>query len=124
MGWALAAWAINIRTEALQEIQIAPVDLTPVAKQCTHAYGDDVIRKEGIVGMDEESLPGRQPRTSPRGVVPDRHAGFRWCQGQARRENDSLTRAGFDTSGQSSVLTVAQGEAVCPALSSVGVNTC
>ncbi len=69
------------------------------------AYGDDVY-EEGIVGMDEESLLDAAENVA-RGV-PIATPVF---DGAKEADvNDSLTRAGFDTSGQSVLFDGRTGE--------------
>ncbi|MEP2702021.1 MAG: DNA-directed RNA polymerase subunit beta [Marinomonas sp.] len=103
MGWAARGLGINI-DEALQEYKRSG-DLTPVREAMHHAYGDDVY-EEGISGMDEETLLDAAKNVA-RGV-PIATPVF---DGAKEADvNDSLTRAGFDSSGQSVLFDGRTGE--------------
>ena len=94
MGWAARGLGLNI-DEALGEYKRSG-DLTPVRDAMKHAYGEDVYA-EGIENMDEDRLVEAASNVT-RGV-PIATPVF---DGAKEPEvNDALTRAGFDTSGQS-----------------------
>jgi DNA-directed RNA polymerase subunit beta len=94
MGWAARALGIRIN-EALQDYRRTG-DLTPVREAMRHAYGDEVY-EEGIDGMDEATLVEAAGNVT--GGVPIATPVF---DGAKEADvNDSLRRAGFDTSGQS-----------------------
>ena len=103
MGWAARGLGINI-DEALQEYKRSG-DLTPVREAMSHAYGEDVY-EEGIAGMDEATLleaAGNVTRGVP--IATPVFDGAKEAD-----VNDSLTRAGFDTSGQSVLFDGRTGE--------------
>jgi len=103
MGWAARGLGVNI-DEALQEYRRSG-DLTPVREAMHHAYGDDVF-EEGIKGMDEETLveaAGNVTRGVP--IATPVFDGAKEAD-----VNDSLTRAGFSTSGQSVLFDGRTGE--------------
>ena len=103
MGWAARGLGINI-DEALQEYKRSG-DLTPVRDAMSLAYGDDVYA-EGIEGMDEDTLveaAGNVTRGVP--IATPVFDGAKEAD-----VNDSLTRAGFDTSGQSVLFDGRTGE--------------
>ncbi|MBL6428230.1 MAG: DNA-directed RNA polymerase subunit beta [Maritimibacter sp.] len=103
MGWAARGLGLNI-DEALGEYKRSG-DLTPVRDAMKHAYGEDVYA-EGIEGMDEERLIEAASNVT-RGV-PIATPVF---DGAKEPEvNDALTRAGFDTSGQSVLFDGRTGE--------------
>jgi len=103
MGWAARGLGLNI-DEALQEYKRSG-DLTPVREAMSLAYGEDVYA-EGIEGMDEETLveaAGNVTRGVP--IATPVFDGAKEAD-----VNDSLTRAGFDTSGQSVLFDGRTGE--------------
>ncbi|MAM60037.1 DNA-directed RNA polymerase subunit beta [Maritimibacter sp. UBA3975] len=103
MGWAARGLGLNI-DEALGEYKRSG-DLTPVRDAMKLAYGDDVYA-EGIEGMDEDRLVEAASNVT-RGV-PIATPVF---DGAKEPEvNDALTRAGFDTSGQSVLFDGRTGE--------------
>ncbi len=103
MGWAARGLGINV-DEALGEYRRSG-DLTPVREAMRIAYGDDVY-EEGIVGMDEDELVDAAGNVT-RGV-PIATPVF---DGAKEEDvNDALTRAGFDTSGQSVLFDGRTGE--------------
>ncbi len=103
MGWAARGLGIKI-DEALQDYRRTG-DLTPVREAMKIAYGDDVY-EEGIVGMDEDTLVEAAGNVT-RGV-PIATPVF---DGAKEHDvNDALTRAGFDTSGQSILFDGRSGE--------------
>jgi len=103
MGWAARGLGINI-DEALQEYKRSG-DLTPVREAMQLAYGDDVY-EEGITGMDEDTL--LEVADNVRRGVPIATPVF---DGAKEADvNDSLKRAGFDTSGQSVLFDGRTGE--------------
>ncbi|MBV7380504.1 DNA-directed RNA polymerase subunit beta [Maritimibacter dapengensis] len=103
MGWAARGLGLNI-DEALGEYKRSG-DLTPVRDAMKLAYGDDVY-DEGISDMDEGSLVEAAENVT-RGV-PIATPVF---DGAKEPEvNDALTRAGFDTSGQSVLFDGRTGE--------------
>ena len=103
MGWAARGLGIQI-DEALGEYRRSG-DLTPVREAMRIVYGDDVY-EEGIVGMTEDELVERAGNVT-RGV-PIATPVF---DGAKEADvNDSLRRAGFDTSGQSVLFDGRTGE--------------
>ena len=103
MGWASRGLGIQI-DEALSAYRRSG-NLTPVREAMRIAYGEDVYA-EGIVGMDEERLI-EAAGTVTKGV-PIATPVF---DGAKEADvNDSLRRAGFDTSGQSILFDGRTGE--------------
>ncbi|TCO68749.1 DNA-directed RNA polymerase subunit beta [Rhodovulum euryhalinum] len=103
MGWAARGLGIRI-DDALGEYRRSG-DLTPVREAMRLAYGDDVY-EEGIKDMDEATLV-ESASTVTRGV-PIATPVF---DGAKEADvNDALTRAGFDTSGQSVLFDGRSGE--------------
>ncbi|MBK1635434.1 DNA-directed RNA polymerase subunit beta [Rhodovulum adriaticum] len=104
MGWASRALGEQVGT-ALAEYRRSG-DLTPVRDAMRIAYGDEVY-EEGVAEMDEETLV-EAAGTITRGV-PIATPVF----DGAREDdiNDALVRAGFDTSGQSTLFDGRTGEA-------------
>jgi DNA-directed RNA polymerase subunit beta len=103
MGWAARGLGIQI-DEALSEYRRSG-DLTPVKEAMRIAYGDDVY-DEGIVGMDEERLI--EAASSVVKGVPIATPVF---DGAKEADvNESLRKAGFDTSGQSILFDGRTGE--------------
>ena len=103
MGWAARSLGIKV-DEALQDYRRSG-DLTPVREALKIAYGDDVY-EEGIVGMDEDRMIEAASAVT-RGV-PIATPVF---DGAKEADvNDSLRRAGFDTSGQSVLFDGRTGE--------------
>jgi DNA-directed RNA polymerase subunit beta len=103
MGWAARGLGVNI-DEAVGEYRRSG-DLTPVRDAMKHAYGDDVYA-EGIKGMDEGALI--EAAENVFGGVPIATPVF---DGAKEADvNDALTRAGFDTSGQSILFDGRTGE--------------
>jgi DNA-directed RNA polymerase subunit beta len=103
MGWAARGLGVNI-DEALQEYKRSG-DLTPVREAMSLAYGEDVYA-EGIEGMDEDTLveaAGNVTRGVP--IATPVFDGAKEAD-----VNDSLKRAGFDTSGQSVLFDGRTGE--------------
>ena len=103
MGWAARGLGLNV-DEALQEYRRSG-DLTPVREAMQLAYGEDVY-EEGITGMDEGQLieaAGNVTRGVP--IATPVFDGAK--EGDV---NDALTRAGFDTSGQSVLFDGRSGE--------------
>jgi DNA-directed RNA polymerase subunit beta len=93
-GWAARGLGVRI-DEALSGYRRTG-DLTPVREAMRHAYGDEVY-EEGIDGMDEATLVEAAGNVT--GGVPIATPVF---DGAKEADvNDSLRRAGFDTSGQS-----------------------
>ena len=94
MGWAARGLGLRI-DDALDEYRRSG-DLTPVRDAMRHAYGDDVY-DEGLEDMNETRLVEAAQNVT-RGV-PIATPVF---DGAKEADvNDSLRRAGFDTSGQS-----------------------
>ena len=94
MGWAARGLGIQI-DDALGEYRRSG-DLTPVRDAMKIVYGDDVY-DEGVAGMDEADLveaAGNITRGVP--IATPVFDGAKEVD-----VNDALTRAGFDTSGQS-----------------------
>jgi len=103
MGWAARGLGIQI-DDALGEYRRSG-DLTPVREAMRIAYGDDVYA-EGIEGMDEDQLVEAAGNVT--GGVPMATPVF---DGAKEADvNDSLVRAGFDTSGQSVLFDGRTGE--------------
>jgi len=103
MGWAARGLGINV-DDALQEYRRSG-DLTPVRDAMSHAYGEDVY-DEGIANMDEDTLieaAGNVTRGVP--IATPVFDGAKEAD-----VNDSLRRAGFDTSGQSVLFDGRTGE--------------
>ncbi len=103
MGWAARGLGIHI-DEALGEYRRSG-DLTPVREAMKIAYGDDVY-DEGLQGMDEDHLveaAGNVTRGVP--IATPVFDGAKEAD-----VNDALTRAGFDTSGQSVLFDGRTGE--------------
>ena len=103
MGWAARGLGIQI-DEALGEFRRSG-DLTPVRDAMKIAYGDDVY-DEGVAGMDERQLleaAGNVTRGVP--IATPVFDGAKEAD-----VNDSLVRAGFDTSGQSVLFDGRTGE--------------
>ena len=103
MGWAARSLGINI-DEALQEYRRAG-DLTPVREAMRIAYGDDVY-DEGIADMDDAMLID-VASNAVRGVPIATPVFDGAKEGDV---NDALSRAGFDTSGQSILFDGRTGE--------------
>jgi DNA-directed RNA polymerase subunit beta len=103
MGWAARGLGLRI-DDALSDYRRTG-DLTPVREAMSHAYGEDVY-EEGISGMDEGQLVEAAQNVT-RGV-PIATPVF---DGAKEADvNDALTRAGFDTSGQSVLFDGRTGE--------------
>ncbi len=103
MGWAARGLGLNV-DEALGEYRRSG-DLTPVREAMRIAYGEDVY-EEGIAGMDEDTLVDAAGNVT-RGV-PIATPVF---DGAKEADvNDALSRAGFDTSGQSVLFDGRTGE--------------
>jgi len=103
MGWAARGLGLQV-DDALQEYRRSG-DLTPVREAMRIAYGEDVY-EEGINGMDEEQLieaAGNVTRGVP--IATPVFDGAKEAD-----VNDALTRAGFDTSGQSVLFDGRTGE--------------
>jgi DNA-directed RNA polymerase subunit beta len=103
MGWAARGLGIKI-DEALQDYRRSG-DLTPVREAMRIAYGDDVY-EEGIKDMDEAQLI-----TAASNVTHGVPIATPVFDGAKEADvNDSLVRAGFDTSGQSILFDGRSGE--------------
>jgi DNA-directed RNA polymerase subunit beta len=103
MGWAARGLGVQI-DDALGEYRRSG-DLTPVHDAMKIAYGDKVY-EEGISGMDEEHLV--EAAGNVVNGVPIATPVF---DGAKEADvNDALTRAGFDTSGQSVLFDGRTGE--------------
>ncbi len=103
MGWAARGFGIKI-DDALQGYRRTG-DLTPVREAMHLAYGDDVY-DEGIKGMDEAQLI--EVAGNVTNGVPIATPVF---DGAKEADvNDALSRAGFDTSGQSILFDGRTGE--------------
>ncbi len=103
MGWALRGLGLSI-DESLKEYRRSG-DMTPVREAMRIGYGDDFYA-EVFEGMDEEHLI-ESASTVTRGVP----IGTPVFDGAKEADvNDALTRAGFDTSGQSVVFDGRTGE--------------
>ncbi|MFX0543991.1 DNA-directed RNA polymerase subunit beta [Roseovarius sp. S1116L3] len=103
MGWASRGFGIKI-DEALQSYR-RDGDLTPVKEAMHLAYGDEVFA-EGIEGMDEQQLVEAAGNVT--NGVPIATPVFDGAKEQD--VNDALSRAGFDTSGQSVLFDGRTGE--------------
>jgi len=103
MGWALRGLGVQI-DEALQEYRRSG-DMTPVREAMRIGYGDDTY-SEVFENMDDSALVG-SASTVTKGVP----IGTPVFDGAKEADvNDALTRAGFDTSGQSAVFDGRTGE--------------
>ncbi|CUX79507.1 MAG: DNA-directed RNA polymerase beta subunit RpoB [Roseibaca calidilacus] len=103
MGWALRGLGVQI-DEALQEYRRSG-DMTPVREAMRIGYGDDTY-SEVFENMDDGALVG-SASTVTKGVP----IGTPVFDGAKEADvNDALTRAGFDTSGQSAVFDGRTGE--------------
>lgn len=103
MGWAARGLGLKI-DEALQEYR-RNGDMTPVREAMRIGYGDDTFEAE-FGGMGDDDLVERAEQV--RGGVPIATPVF---DGAKEADvNDALTRAGFDTSGQSIVFDGRTGE--------------
>jgi DNA-directed RNA polymerase subunit beta len=103
MGWAARGLGIKI-DEALAAYRRSG-DLTPVKEAMRLAYGEDVY-EEALAAMDEDTLIEKAEGVT-RGV-PIATPVFDGAKEQD--VNDSLKRAGFDTSGQSILFDGRTGE--------------
>ena len=103
MGWAARGFGIKI-DDALQGFR-RNGDLTPVREAMHLAYGDDVY-EEGIKDMDDAQLIEAAGNVT--GGVPIATPVFDGAKEQD--VNDALSRAGFDTSGQSILFDGRTGE--------------
>ncbi|MGY6548079.1 MAG: DNA-directed RNA polymerase subunit beta [Roseinatronobacter sp.] len=103
MGWALRGLGVQI-DEALQDYRRSG-DLTPVREAMRIGYGDDFYA-EVFEGMEEPAL-----LESAASVTKGVPIGTPVFDGAKEIDvNDALTRAGFDTSGQSIVFDGRTGE--------------
>ena len=103
MGWAARGLGLKI-DDALADYRRSG-DLTPVREALRIAYGDEVY-EEGLAGMDEEQLVEAAGNVTH--GVPIATPVF---DGAKEADvNDALTRAGFDTSGQSILFDGRSGE--------------
>jgi DNA-directed RNA polymerase subunit beta len=103
MGWALRGLGLQI-DEALQEYRRSG-DLTPVREAMKLSYGEQVY-DDAFGDLDEDRLV-EAAGTVTRGVP----IGTPVFDGAKEADvNDALTRAGFDTSGQSTVFDGRTGE--------------
>ena len=103
MGWAARALGLKI-DDALQEYRRTG-DMTPVRDALRIGYGDEVY-DEAFAGLDEERLI--ESASVVRKGVPIATPVF---DGAKEADvNDALTRAGFDSSGQSDLYDGRTGE--------------
>ncbi|MDO5648821.1 DNA-directed RNA polymerase subunit beta [Paracoccus sp. (in: a-proteobacteria)] len=103
MGWASRGLGIKI-DEALEDYR-RNGDMTPVREAMRIGYGDDMYA-ETFDGMDDDTLV--EHANTVRAGVPIATPVF---DGAKEADvNDALTRAGFDTSGQSVVFDGRTGE--------------
>ncbi|MFC0201429.1 DNA-directed RNA polymerase subunit beta [Paracoccus rhizosphaerae] len=103
MGWASRGLGLKI-DEALEEYR-RNGDMTPVREAMRIGYGDELYA-ETFEGMDDETL--REHAGTVRTGVPIATPVF---DGAKEADvNDALTRAGFDSSGQSVVFDGRTGE--------------
>jgi DNA-directed RNA polymerase subunit beta len=103
MGWAARGLGIKI-DEALKEYRRSG-DMTPVREAVRHAYGDETY-EEAFAGRSEDDfleLAGNVTKGVP--IATPVFDGAKEAD-----VNDALTRAGFDTSGQSVVFDGRTGE--------------
>jgi DNA-directed RNA polymerase subunit beta len=103
MGWAARGLGIKI-DDALKEYRRSG-DMTPVREAVRHAYGDETY-DEAFAGRDEDEfleLAGNVTKGVP--IATPVFDGAKESD-----VNDALTRAGFDTSGQSVVFDGRSGE--------------
>ena len=103
MGWAARGLGIKV-DDALQDYRRSG-DLTPVREAMRIAYGDEVY-EEAVAAMDEGQLveaAGNVTRGVP--IATPVFDGAKEAD-----VNDALTRAGFDTSGQSILFDGRTGE--------------
>ena len=103
MGWAARGLGIRI-DEALKEYRRSG-DMTPVRDAVRHAYGDETY-EEAFAGRSEDDfleLAGNVTKGVP--IASPVFDGAKEAD-----VNDALTRAGFDTSGQSVVFDGRSGE--------------
>jgi DNA-directed RNA polymerase subunit beta len=103
MGWAARGLGIKI-DDALKEYRRSG-DMTPVRDAVRHAYGDETY-EEAFAGRDEDEfleLAGNVTKGVP--IATPVFDGAKEAD-----VNDALTRAGFDTSGQSVVFDGRSGE--------------
>ena len=103
MGWAARGLGMNI-DEALKEYRRSG-DMTPVREAVRHAYGDETY-EEAFANRSEEDfleLAGNVTKGVP--IATPVFDGAKEAD-----VNDALTRAGFDTSGQSVVFDGRSGE--------------
>jgi DNA-directed RNA polymerase subunit beta len=103
MGWAARGLGMNI-DEALKEYRRSG-DMTPVREAVRLAYGDETY-DEAFAGRDEDEfleLAGNVTKGVP--IATPVFDGAKEAD-----VNDALTRAGFDTSGQSVVFDGRSGE--------------
>ncbi|RYH04354.1 DNA-directed RNA polymerase subunit beta [Salipiger sp. IMCC34102] len=103
MGWAARGLGLQV-DEALDDYR-RQGDMTPVKEALRIAYGDDVY-DEGFEGMDDEAMleaAGNVVRGVP--IATPVFDGAKEAD-----VNDSLKRAGFDTSGQSVLFDGRTGE--------------
>ena len=103
MGWAARGLGIKI-DDALKEYRRSG-DMTPVREAVRHAYGDETY-EESFAGRDEDDfleLAGNVTKGVP--IASPVFDGAKEAD-----VNDALTRAGFDTSGQSVVFDGRTGE--------------
>ena len=103
MGWASRALGLKI-DEALEDYR-RNGDMTPVREAMRIGYGDELYA-DTFEGMEDEQL--REHADTVRAGVPIATPVF---DGAKEADvNDALTRAGFDTSGQSVVFDGRTGE--------------
>ncbi len=103
MGWAARSLGLKV-DDALGEYRRSG-DLTPVREAMRLAYGDDVY-EEGIAGMEESQM--LEAAGNVINGVPIATPVF---DGAKEADvNDALSRAGFDTSGQSVLFDGRSGE--------------
>jgi len=103
MGWAARGLGMNI-DEALKQYRRSG-DMTPVREAVRHAYGDETY-EEAFADRSEEDfleLAGNVTKGVP--IATPVFDGAKEAD-----VNDALTRAGFDTSGQSVVFDGRSGE--------------
>ena len=103
MGWAARGLGIKI-DDALKEYRRSG-DMTPVREAVRHAYGDETY-EEAFAGRSEDEfleLAGNVTKGVP--IATPVFDGAKEAD-----VNDALTRAGFDTSGQSVVFDGRSGE--------------
>ena len=103
MGWAARGLGLKI-DEALKEYRRSG-DMTPVREAVRHAYGDETYEAEFAKRSEDDFLELAGNVTAGVPIASPVFDGAKESD-----VNDALTRAGFDTSGQSTVFDGRSGE--------------